>query len=48
MGDFITVKSGVFEGKVAQVKSFKNKNEVRLLIESLGYELIAQLADHKK
>ncbi len=48
VGDFITVKSGVFEGKVAKVTSFKNKKEVRLVIESLGYELVAQLADHKK
>jgi transcription antitermination factor NusG len=48
VGDFITINSGVFEGKIAQVKSFKNKNEVRLYIESLGYELVAQLADHVK
>jgi transcription antitermination factor NusG len=45
VGDFITIQSGVFEGKVAQVRSFKNKKEVRLYIESLGYELVAQLAD---
>ncbi len=44
VGDFITVKQGVFAGKIAQVKSFKNKNEVRLHIESLGFELVAHLA----
>lgn len=45
VGDYITVKQGLFAGKTAQVKSFKNKNEVRLYIESLGFELVAHLAD---
>ena len=44
VGDFITIKSGVFEGKRAKVQSFKNKKEVRLIIESMGYELVAHLA----
>jgi len=48
VGDFITIQSGVFEGKRAQVRSFKNKNEVRLYIDSLGYELVAQLANQQK
>jgi len=46
VGDFITIKSGVFEGKRAKVQSFKNKNEVRLIIESMGYELVAHLAEN--
>ena len=45
VGDFITVKQGLFAGKTAQVKSFKNKNEVRSIIDSLGFELVAHLAE---
>jgi transcription antitermination factor NusG len=43
VGDFITLDSGVMMGQTAEVIAFKNKNEVRLLIKSLGFELVAKI-----
>ena len=43
VGDFITLDSGAMMGQTAEVIAFKNKNEVRLLIKSLGFELVAKI-----
>lgn len=43
VGDFITIDTGPLKGKTAEVVGLKNKNEVRLRIESLGFELVAKL-----
>jgi transcription antitermination factor NusG len=43
VGDFITIESGALMGQTAEVVGIKNKHEVRLKIESLGYELVAKL-----
>ncbi len=44
VGDFITIDTGPLKGKTAEVMGLKNKNEVRLRIDSLGFELVAKLA----
>jgi transcription antitermination factor NusG len=43
VGDFITLDSGAMMGQTAEVIAFKNKNEVRLIIKSLGFELVAKI-----
>jgi transcription antitermination factor NusG len=43
VGDFITLDSGAMMGQMAEVIAFKNKNEVKLLIKSLGFELVAKI-----
>ncbi len=43
VGDFITIETGPLKGKTAEVMGLKNKNEVRLRIDSLGFELVAKL-----
>ncbi|MHA8067473.1 UpxY family transcription antiterminator [Aquirufa sp. ROCK2-A2] len=43
VGDFITLDSGAMMGQTAEVIAFKNKNEVRLFVKSLGFELVAKL-----
>ena len=45
VGDYITIESGPLTGQVAKIVGLKNKHEVRLKIESLGFELVAALAD---
>ena len=42
-GDYITIESGPLTGQVAKIVGLKNKHEVRLKIESLGFELVAAL-----
>jgi len=44
VGDFITINTGALKGKTAEVVGLKNKNEVRLRIDSLGFELVANLS----
>jgi transcription antitermination factor NusG len=48
VGDFITIDTGPLKGKTAEVMGLKNKNEVRLRIESLGFELVAKLGHSKE
>jgi transcription antitermination factor NusG len=48
VGDFITIDTGPLKGKTAEVVGLKNKNEVRLRIESLGFELVAKLGHSKE
>lgn len=48
VGDYITIDTGPLKGKTAEVMGLKNKNEVRLLIESLGFELVAKLGHTKE
>ncbi len=43
IGDVITLDSGAMMGQEAEVVAFKNKNEVKLLIKSLGFELVAKI-----
>ncbi|MDF5690274.1 UpxY family transcription antiterminator [Aquirufa aurantiipilula] len=43
IGDFVTLDSGALAGQKAEVLGFKNKHEVRLKIESLGFELVAYI-----
>ncbi|RXK48865.1 UpxY family transcription antiterminator [Aquirufa rosea] len=43
IGDFVTLDSGALSGQKAEVIGFKNKHEVRLKIESLGFELVAYI-----
>lgn len=43
VGDFITIDAGALKGQTAEVVGIKNKHEVRLRIESLGYELVAKV-----
>ncbi|MFL0162383.1 UpxY family transcription antiterminator [Aquirufa salirivi] len=43
IGDFVTLDSGALAGQKAEVVGFKNKHEVRLRIESLGFELVAYI-----
>ena len=46
VGDFITIETGPLKGQTAEVVGLKNRNEVRLRIDSLGFELVANLS-HK-
>ncbi len=48
VGDFITIDTGPLKGKTAEVVGLKNKYEVRLRIESLGFELVAKLGHTKE
>jgi len=48
VGDFITIDTGPLKGKTAEVVGLKNKNEFRLRIESLGFELVAKLGHSKE
>ena len=48
VGDYITIDTGPLKGKTAEVMGLKNKNEVRLRIESLGFELVAKLGHTKE
>lgn len=43
VGDFITIDTGPLKGQTAEVMGLKNKNEVRLRIDSLGFEVVANL-----
>lgn len=43
VGDFITIDTGALKGQTAKVVGIKNKHEVRLRIDSLGYELVAKI-----
>jgi transcription antitermination factor NusG len=43
VGDYITIESGPLTGQTAKIVGLKNKHEVRLKIESLGFELVAAL-----
>ena len=43
IGDYITIESGPLTGQTAKIVGLKNKHEVRLKIESLGFELVAAL-----
>lgn len=43
VGDFITIDTGALKGQTAKVVGIKNKHEVRLRIESLGFELVAKM-----
>lgn len=43
VGDFITLDSGAMMGQEAEVVAFKNNSEVKLLIKSLGFELVAKI-----
>ena len=44
VGDFITIDTGPLKGQTAEVMGLKNRNEVRLRIDSLGFELVANLS----
>lgn len=44
VGDFITINTGPLKGQTAEVMGLRNKNEVRLRIDSLGFELVANLS----
>ncbi|MHA8088161.1 UpxY family transcription antiterminator [Aquirufa sp. Wall-65K1] len=43
IGDFVTLDTGALAGQKAEVVGFKNKHEVRLRIDSLGFELVAYI-----
>ena len=43
IGDFVTLDTGALAGQKAEVLGFKNKHEVRLRIDSLGFELVAYI-----
>ncbi len=43
VGDFITIDAGALKGQKAEVVGVKNRHEVRLQIESLGFELVARV-----
>ncbi|MHA8050360.1 UpxY family transcription antiterminator [Aquirufa sp. ROCK-SH2] len=43
VGDVVLLDSGAMMGQEAEVIGLKNKNEVKLLIKSLGFELVAKL-----
>jgi len=43
VGDFITIDAGALKGQKAEVLGIKNRHEVRLRIESLGFELVARV-----
>lgn len=43
IGDYVTLDSGALAGQKAEVLGFKNKHEVRLRIDSLGFELVAYI-----
>lgn len=47
IGDKVTLNTGIFKGKRAEIISFKNKNEVRLRLESLGFELVAKIQQNE-
>lgn len=44
VGDFITINTGPLKGQRAEVTGLINKNEVRLRIDSMGFELVANLS----
>jgi transcription antitermination factor NusG len=48
VGDFITIDTGALKGQTAKVVGIKNKHEVRLRIDSLGYELVAKMDSSKQ
>ncbi|MEY4274630.1 MAG: hypothetical protein RL638_1578 [Bacteroidota bacterium] len=43
VGDFITIDAGALKGQKAEVVGVKNRHEVRLQIDSLGFELVARV-----
>lgn len=43
VGDFITIDAGALKGQKAEVTGIKNRHEVRLRIDSLGFELVARV-----
>lgn len=43
VGDFITIDAGALKGQKAEVMGIKNRHEVRLRIDSLGFELVARV-----
>ncbi len=43
VGDFITIDAGALKGQKAEVVGVKNRHEVRLRIDSLGFELVARV-----
>ncbi len=43
VGDYITIDAGALKGQKAEVVGIKNRHEVRLRIESLGFELVARV-----
>ena len=43
VGDIVVLDSGAMMGQEAEVIALKNKNEVKLLIKSLGFELVAKI-----
>ena len=43
VGDFITIDAGALKGQKAEVVGVKNRHEVRLRIDSLGFELVAKM-----
>ena len=43
VGDFITIDAGALKGQKAEVVGIKNRHEVRLRIDSLGFELVARV-----
>ena len=43
VGDFITIDAGALKGQKAEVVGIKNRHEVRLRINSLGFELVARV-----
>jgi transcription antitermination factor NusG len=45
IGDYIMIESGPLTGQKAKIVGLKNKHEVCLKIESLGFELVAALRD---
>ncbi len=43
VGDFITIDAGALKGQKAEVVGVKNRHEVRLRTDSLGFELVARV-----
>jgi transcription antitermination factor NusG len=43
VGDFITIDAGALQGQKAEIVGVKNRHEVRLRIDSLGFELVARV-----
>ncbi len=43
VGDFVTIDAGALKGQKAEIVGVKNRHEVRLRIDSLGFELVARV-----